>query len=133
MSKTVIAIDPGNNKCGIAVVKAPKDLIFHGITATSEVEDYTNKLIKQFNISLILLGNATFSKQIHGKLKNLNSNCKIKIIDEKFSTQNAKKLYFIDNPPKGLWKLIPISLQTPKVPVDDYAALYIAIKYFSNI
>ena len=37
-----------------------------------------------------------------------------------------------ENPPKGWKKLIPLGMQVPPVPVDDYAAIVIGRKYLKD-
>ena len=47
-------------------------------------------------------------------------------------TVQGRKLYFQENPPKGWKKLIPLGMQVPPVPVDDYAAIVIGRKYLKD-
>ena len=53
----------------------------------------------------------------------------VKIVDEKNTTLEARKLYWKKNPPSGWRRLLPISMQVPPVPVDDIAAEVLANKY----
>lgn len=57
----------------------------------------------------------------------------IVLINEYRTTDEARKLYFQENPPKGWKKLIPLGMQVPPVPVDDYAAIVIGRKYLRII
>ena len=56
----------------------------------------------------------------------------IVVVDEYRTTDEARKLYFAANPPQGLKKLIPLGMQTPPVPVDDYAAIAIGRRYLKQ-
>lgn len=134
----ILSIDPGKDKCGMAVLDNKKNILEHEIIETKNILNRLIYMITKFNISLIALGNGTFSQEIKKiinespieKLPMLNIN--IITIDEKNTTQTGKKLYFKNNPPKGIWRFIPISLQTPKRPYDDYAAAAIGMKYLDE-
>ena len=54
------------------------------------------------------------------------------MVDEYNTTQLAKGEYWKANPPRGLKKLIPITMQVPPVPVDDYVAVILARRYIAN-
>ena len=45
------------------------------------------------------------------------------LVDEKYSTEEAKTLYWKLFPPRGWRSLIPLGLQTPPEPLDGYAAV----------
>ncbi|CAN0394535.1 unnamed protein product, partial [Phaeothamnion confervicola] len=44
----------------------------------------------------------------------------------------ARQRYYVENPPKGLWRLVPMGLQVPSVPVDDFAAVVMAEDYLKT-
>jgi hypothetical protein len=50
-------------------------------------------------------------------------------VNEKHSSERARLRYFKETPPRGIWRLIPITLQVPPVPIDDYAAVIVAEDY----
>jgi hypothetical protein len=50
----------------------------------------------------------------------------VKVVDERNSTMLARKHFFIENPPRGLLRLVPTSLQVPNRPYDDYVAVILA-------
>ena len=51
------------------------------------------------------------------------------IIDEKNTTWEARRLYYLDNPPRGWRRFVPRGLLVPGVAVDGYAALLIIERY----
>ena len=57
---------------------------------------------------------------------------KIVLFPEKFTTLDARKRYWIENPPKGLWKLVPEGLRLPPRPYDDYAAVLLGERFLEN-
>lgn len=131
MFKKILAIDPGKNKSGIAVLERNSGIVFKGIFNFSSLKEELKKIIEAYRPEAVILGGGTYSKknkQVIQEISNLN----LIIIDEKYTTQLAKFKYFKDHPPRGFWKIIPLSLQVPKEPYDDYAAIIIAEKYFKE-
>jgi hypothetical protein len=53
-------------------------------------------------------------------------------VPERDTTRRARERYFADHPPRGWRRLIPLSLQTPSVPIDDYAAWIIAEQFLAG-
>jgi hypothetical protein len=47
-------------------------------------------------------------------------------VDEAGTTLRARARYFADHPPRGWRRLLPLGLQTPPEPYDDYAAVLLA-------
>ena len=79
------------------------------------------------------MGNGTSSKSKYNLIKLNFANVKLKTINEYRTTDEARKLYFKENPPKGWKRLIPLGMQVPPVPVDDYAAIAIGKKYLNEL
>lgn len=135
MDDTVIAVDPGREKCGIAVVRRPNNVISKKIIGTSELKCCITQLVTQFPAAQIVLGDRTSSKTAKATLEEIVCDGKyleIILVDEHRSTDDARKRYWIENPPSGLKRLIPLTLQVPPVPVDDYVAVILAGRYFSS-
>lgn len=141
MTNIVLAIDPGRIKCGVAVVgrascgeycsKAKRNTfltIHSGVVPTEEIERTITELIERYNPTVIIIGNGTGSSQTIRIAESVAS-IPVKAVDEQFTTLAARKRFFIDNPPKGLRRLIPTSLQTPSRPYDDYVAVILAESY----
>jgi len=126
-----MAIDPGSVKCGIAVLDSKKNILHHEIVETKDIARRLI-LVKEFSVSIIALGNGTFSKEIKKIINETVPDINIVSVGERNTTETGKKLYFKYNPPKWFWRLIPIGLQTPKEPYDDYAAVAIGIKYLGG-
>jgi hypothetical protein len=56
----------------------------------------------------------------------------VHIIDETDTTYRARALYFAEHPPRGWRRLLPLGLQVPPGPIDDYAAMLIARRYLAR-
>ena len=131
MNDEILAIDPGREKTGIAILKN-SDVLEHKIINSEELVQIIKSLLEKYIIKTIIMGNGTSSKKKYDLLKQEFIDRDIVLINEYRTTDEARKLYFQENPPKGWKKLIPLGMQVPPVPVDDYAAIVIGRKYLKD-
>lgn len=131
MNDEILAIDPGREKTGIAILKN-SDVLEHEIINSEELVQIIKSLLEKYIIKTIVMGNGTSSKKKYDLLKQEFIDRDIVLINEYRTTDEARKLYFQENPPKGWKKLIPLGMQVPPVPVDDYAAIVIGRKYLKD-
>lgn len=131
MNDEILAIDPGREKTGIVILKN-SDVLEHKIINSEELVQIIKSLLEKYIIKTIVMGNGTSSKKKYDLLKREFIDRDIVLINEYRTTDEARKLYFQENPPKGWKKLIPLGMQVPPVPVDDYAAIVIGRKYLKD-
>lgn len=131
MKNEILAIDPGREKTGIAILNN-SDVLEHKIINSEELVQIIKSLLEKYIIKTIVMGNGTSSKKKYDLLKREFIDRDIVLINEYRTTDEAGKLYFQENPPKGWKKLIPLGMQVPPVPVDDYAAIVIGRKYLKD-
>ena len=125
----IIGIDPGRDKCGVAVLNQSGEVLFEKVIATEEFSIAVEKLSAQFDLTVAILGNGTTHKAAEKILR--ENNLSVKVVDEKHTTEEARKLYWKKNPPTGWRKILPISMQVPPEPVDGIVA-EILVKRFLN-
>ncbi len=128
----IIAIDPGTKKCGYAVVDSNISVLQREVIPTDNIINSIKDSFKAYKINKIILGNGTNYKNIEKRLKNQFPELKIILIEEEFSTLKARKKYFETHPPRGISKLVPLSLRVPPCHYDDFVAVLLAEKYFRN-
>ncbi len=128
----IIAIDPGTKKCGYAVVDSDTSVLQKEVIPTDNIINNIKDSLKAYKINKIILGDGTNYKNIEKRLKNHFPQLKIILIEEEFSTLEARKKYFKANPPRGISKLIPLSLRVPPCHYDDFVAVLLAERYFRN-
>jgi RNase H-fold protein (predicted Holliday junction resolvase) len=128
----IIAIDPGSKKCGYAVVNSNLSVLRREVILTEKIAKTIEDSLNIYKINKIILGNGTNYKQIENKLREHFPQLKIILIEEEFSTLEARKKYFKAHPPRGIFKLIPLSLRVPPGYYDDFVAVLLAEKYFKN-
>ena len=125
----ILAIDPGRDKCGIAVVSPEGALLLHKIIASGELVSQIICLAEQYAFSTVVLGNGTTSAATKAKLQEALPGVKLVTVDEYKTTELARREYWKLYPPKGWRRLVPLSLQVPPCPVDDLAAYLLARRY----
>jgi len=128
----IIAIDPGTKKCGYTLVDSNLSVLQREVIPTEKIEETIQDSLNIFKLNKIILGNGTNYKDIEKRLKNNFPQLKVILIEEEFSTLEARKKYFEANTPRGISKLIPLSLRVPPCHYDDFVAVLLAEKYFRN-
>ncbi|GBG58021.1 hypothetical protein SPFL3102_01741 [Sporomusaceae bacterium FL31] len=133
MRDLVIAIDPGREKCGIAVVHKQNGVLYKNIVSTSQLLEAVVLSSRHYQTSLVVLGSGTSSVKAREKLQAANPKLDVVIVDEYRTTDAARIRYWQENPPGGFKRFIPVTMLVPSVPVDDYAAVIIAEKYLYQV
>ncbi len=132
MTELVIAVDPGRSKCGLAVVHRHRGVLHQAIVDTPKLTEAVSDAVAAYHAELVVLGAGTSGKAAHAALQTANAEISIKLVDEYRTTDAARLRYWRENPPRGFRRLLPVSMLVPPVPVDDYAAVIIAERYFAQ-
>jgi len=124
----VITIDPGKSKCGLVLAEISEKKVYIAIILKSEVlENYVRNLIAAEDISKIIIGNGTTSKEIKEKISFFKK--EIITFEEKNTTYRAKARYFELFPISGLKFLIPREVFILNKNLDAISALIILEDY----
>ena len=129
-----LGIDPGRDKTGLALVDRTGRIIAVQIARTRSFSEslplflfdklqVTNFWGLRQKLHAIILGNGTASEEHQQRIKNVLPGFPVHVVDEKYSTEEARALYWELYPPTGWRRLIPLGLQTPPEPLDGYAAV----------
>ena len=81
-------------------------------------------------VEALALGRGTNARALAAELGDLG--VPIHLVDEYETTRRARELYFAEHPPRGWRRLIPLGLQLPPGPIDDYAAILIARRFLAR-
>ena len=124
----VITIDPGKSKCGLVLAEISEKKVYKAIILKSELlENYVRNLIAAEDISQIIIGNGTTSREIREKLYFFKK--EIITFEEKNTTYRAKARYFELFPISGLQFLIPREIFILNKNLDAISALIILEDY----
>ena len=130
----ILGLDPGRDKCGLAVMGLDRQLYYHQVVLAAEAIATIQALQQQFPISLVVIGDQTTAKQWKQKLnQELAASLSIIAVDERYTSLEARDRYWQMYPPKGLTKLLPQGLRQPPRPVDDIVAILLIERYLNRL
>lgn len=128
---TVLAVDPGRDKCGLAVVRADGGVLHQRVVPAADLTCAVAQLVEEYDVDRVLVGDRTAAKEIHRALS-ARVPVRTVLVDEHRSSEQGRRRYFHDNPPRGWRRLLPIGLQTPPRAYDDYVAVILAERYLAS-
>lgn len=132
MTKLYLGIDPGRSKTGLALVNGAGKIVKLHIAESQNIDNEIVEFIKNSCPVQIVLGNGTNSRNIGESVKRVLPDVMVTVVEEAHSTEEARSLYWQENPPKGLKKLIPLGMLVPPVPLDAYAAVILVRRFLED-
>ena len=124
----LISIDPGKYKCGLVLAEITEKIVYEAIILESNLlADYVRHLDTVEDISSIIIGNGTNSREIRKKLFFFEK--EIITFEEKNTTYRAKARYFELFPISGLKYLVPREIFILNKNLDAISALIILEDY----
>lgn len=132
---TVLGIDPGRDKCGLALC-APGRVLARAIVPPAEVPRVVLDWAARHEIDRIVVGGGTGSRPVMAALSGLQAAGRlppITVAEERDTTLAARRLYFEEHPALGWRRFVPRSFQVPPEPYDDYAAAVIAERSLAGV
>lgn len=132
MTKLYLGIDPGRSKTGLALVDGAGKIVKLHIAESQNIDNEIVEFIKNSCPVHIVLGNGTNSRNIGESVKRVLNDVMVAVVEEAHSTEEARTLYWQENPPKGLKKLIPLGMLVPPVPLDAYAAVILVRRFLED-
>ncbi|MFZ2960803.1 MAG: hypothetical protein WA705_28330 [Candidatus Ozemobacteraceae bacterium] len=130
--KCLLALDPGSDKCGYAVVRYDGTVGEKGVVALNGLAEIVSRICTSLGPDVVVIGKGTAGAQTHSLVRDVVGGILVDFGEEKHSTREARERYFRENPPRGFWRLVPVGLQFPPCPVDDYAAWIIGERYIQT-
>ena len=132
MTKLYLGVDPGRSKTGLALVNGAGKIVKLHIAESQNIDIEIVEFIKNSCPVHIVLGNGTNSRNIGESVKRVLNDVMVTVVEEAHSTEEARTLYWQENPPKGLKKLIPLGMLVPPVPLDAYAAVILVRRFLED-
>lgn len=133
-----LGIDPGRQKFGWALGDAEGTLVASGIVPAERLEDFVlkaarfckgceewlleGKLPEGGKIAKVFCGDGTGHARF---VQELARHFEVALVEELNTTLEARSLYWDMHPPRGLKRLVPLSLLMPPRCLDDLAAFCI--------
>ncbi len=119
----ILGIDPGRSKTGLALVAADGKIVRLHIAQTDAIISELRSFVAQEQVNCVVMGDGTNHKAIAAAVCEVLPQAELHLVGEAHSTEEARSLYWQQNPPKGWRALLPLGLQVPPVPLDAYAAV----------
>ncbi|MFA6850454.1 MAG: pre-16S rRNA-processing nuclease YqgF [Selenomonadaceae bacterium] len=129
----ILAIDPGRDKCGFAALQDDGGVLKQKVICTAELAAVVQAAVCKYHPTALIIGNGTTSKAAQKIIKQTVPDLRLIVVDEYRTTDDAKKRYWLVHPPKGWRRLLPVTMQVPPVPVDDFVAVMLAERYVQKI
>ena len=131
----VLAVDPGREKCGVAVVDRRQGVLWRQVVETASLQGAVSDLMDRYDCRIVVLGNQTASGAVRREMQLLLDQAlmdEIILIDEHGSTAEARARYWQEVPPTGWRRFLPRGLLSPPCAVDDFAAIILGERYFKK-
>lgn len=130
----ILGFDPGRDKCGLAVIGVDRQLYYHEVVPATEATATIVSLRQKFPISLLVMGDQTTAKQWKQQLlQELTDPLNIVLVDERYTSLEARERYWQMYPPQGLRKLLPQGMRQPPRPIDDIVAILLIERYLNRL
>jgi RNase H-fold protein (predicted Holliday junction resolvase) len=111
-----------------------RTLQYHEVVSTESAITTIETLRQRFPISMVVMGDQTTAKDWRQKLNtDLPEPPRIVLVDERYSSLEARDRYWQMYPPQGLHSLIPQSLRRIPRPVDDIVAILLIERYLERL
>lgn len=118
-----LGIDPGRSKTGLALVDETGRILALHIAQTAAIESELRSFAGSEALTAIIMGNGTNNKAIGKAVHEVFPKAELNLVGEAHSTEEARSLYWQENPPRGWRRLLPLGLLVPPEPLDAYAAV----------
>jgi RNase H-fold protein (predicted Holliday junction resolvase) len=110
-----------------------RQLLYHQVVPSSDAIATIQQLCQQFAIETLVMGDQTTAKSWRQKLdSDLSVSLPIVLVDERYSSLEARDRYWQMYPPKGFQRLIPQGLREPPRPIDDIVAILLIERYLGR-
>lgn len=129
----LLALDPGSDKIGTAVLSFDKEEKEKTIVKKEELLAHLKEIFSHYQIQEIVIGNGTGAEEVKEMIRSDYSDIKIIFIEEEYTTEEAQARYLEEKPMSNYEKLLRkvVSWKVKKA-LDDYAALIIGEKYLER-
>lgn len=128
MGDLFLALDPGREKVGVAVLRQDGSIVFQGVFPLGDLERVLKKLRGQYMLSAAILGGSTGSSTVLPVLQRMGFT--VYRVDEQGSSEEARKLYLEEHCTGG-WRKIAafLGFLLSSRSLDDWQAIVIGRRF----
>ncbi len=130
--RVLMGFDPGRDKCGLAVVQVQPtwQVLRREVVSAGEALARLQALWQQFGVERLILGNQTTARGWQQQLESLLPPQQIVLVDERHSSEEARRRYWDFYPARGWKRLLPRGMRVPDRAYDDLVALILVERYW---
>ncbi|MEM0981679.1 MAG: resolvase [Cyanobacteria bacterium P01_H01_bin.58] len=110
-----------------------RNLYHRAVVEANSVMDTVEQLRQQYPISLIVMGDQTSAGEWQTQLAAIPQPIRVVLVDERYSSLEARDRYWEMNPPQGWQRLLPSGLRQPQAPIDDIVAILLIERYLNRL
>lgn len=129
----ILGFDPGRQKCGLAVMGLDRSLYYHQVVSAQDAIRTIEELRQQFPVSMVVMGNQTSANDWKQQLSNATDPPRVILVDERYTSLEARDRYWQMYPPRGLTRFLPQGMRTPPRPIDDIVAILLIERYLGQL
>ena len=131
---TILSLDPGTSKIGYAVLDSNRKVLEKGILRNlTLIENIIGEILKKYKPETIVIGDGTGSDDINNRIKPIARGIQIIVIDEKGTTEEARKRYWSKvKPGIRTLKITAYLFGLLKLDLDDEVAVEIGLRYLNS-
>lgn len=133
MDDVIVAIDPGRAKSGYAVMTSNGRVVHKGIVSTDTITAAVESAVPLGQVQAFAVGDGTAEAEVRKRLVRAGvRDDQIFRVDETNSSEIGRREYWRERPPTGWRRLIPVGLQVPPEPYDDFAAVELGRRFLAS-
>ncbi len=127
-----LGFDPGKDKCGLAIVSSDGQPLRHEVIASDQAIATVERWCGEFELERLILGDQTGAKRWRSQIQALLPDLPIELIDERFSSQEARDRFWDFYPAKGIQRLLPRGMRVPPRAIDDLVAIILVERFLGR-
>ena len=128
----LLAVDPGSDKIGIAVLTRDGKIIEKSVVPRTEFTQAVSEIITRHKPDAFAVGDSTFSKFAYDALSVVVKKEVLKV-PEHGSTLEARDLAWKENRPGGLYRILPRIFWPTPPGLDAWAAVVIGRRALAEL
>ena len=130
----ILAIDPGRDKCGIALLGKDGAIKKREIISTASLHERITKILEEAKLEAVVLGDGTTSDEVQKLIEELMPQCELHVVDEKGSTLAGRELWLDEGEHSTIVALLPRFIRKLFAPaaLDDFAAVVLGRRHLDE-
>ena len=127
----ILALVPGPERCGLARVAADGAIVWRRVVPRGQLERALNELSAQ-PPEVVVVSAGARSRDVRSLLIRIFGPEKVNSVEDSDVMPEARRLYFLDHPPSGLWQYLPRTMLKPADTIAAYLAVVLARRWLEQ-